>query len=131
MQLIELPNGDEAAGRTRTSCWSVATPLSSPGLPVGKIHAVPRAGRDLAVREGSVSVRCALPVPAAEALHPDRHAAHVVTYPHPPRAKREDIARAGGCRAWAQLATRLDEDEHWAQLLSGGEQQRVAIARAL
>ena len=29
------------------------------------------------------------------------------------------------------LAGRLGEEQHWAQLLSGGEQQRVAIARAL
>ena len=29
------------------------------------------------------------------------------------------------------LAGRLDEEQHWAQLLSGGEQQRVAFARAL
>ncbi|HTD90483.1 MAG TPA: ATP-binding cassette domain-containing protein, partial [Burkholderiales bacterium] len=30
-----------------------------------------------------------------------------------------------------QLAERLDEDQHWAQQLSGGEQQRIAFARAL
>ncbi len=30
-----------------------------------------------------------------------------------------------------QLAARLDEEQHWAQVLSGGEQQRVAFARAL
>ena len=29
------------------------------------------------------------------------------------------------------LTERLDEEQHWAQILSGGEQQRVAIARAL
>ena len=29
------------------------------------------------------------------------------------------------------LAHRLDEEQHWAQQLSGGEQQRVAFARAL
>ena len=29
------------------------------------------------------------------------------------------------------LSNRLDEEQHWAQLLSGGEQQRIAIARAL
>lgn len=31
----------------------------------------------------------------------------------------------------AHLATRLDEQAHWAQQLSGGEQQRIAFARAL
>jgi putative ATP-binding cassette transporter len=31
----------------------------------------------------------------------------------------------------AHLVERLDEEQHWAQLLSGGEQQRVALARAL
>jgi putative ATP-binding cassette transporter len=30
-----------------------------------------------------------------------------------------------------RLAHRLDEEQHWAQQLSGGEQQRVAFARAL
>jgi putative ATP-binding cassette transporter len=30
-----------------------------------------------------------------------------------------------------QLAGRLDEEQHWAQQLSGGEQQRIAFARAL
>jgi vitamin B12/bleomycin/antimicrobial peptide transport system ATP-binding/permease protein len=30
-----------------------------------------------------------------------------------------------------QLVDRLDEEQHWAQVLSGGEQQRVAFARAL
>ena len=34
------------------------------------------------------------------------------------------------CRL-AHLADRLDEEQHWTQLLSGGEQQRVAFARAL
>ena len=29
------------------------------------------------------------------------------------------------------LKARLDEAQHWAQQLSGGEQQRIAIARAL
>ena len=31
----------------------------------------------------------------------------------------------------AQLTGRLDEEQHWAQQLSGGEQQRIAFARAL
>ena len=39
-----------------------------------------------------------------------------------------DILEACGL---GHLVDRLDEEEHWAQLLSGGEQQRVAFARAL
>jgi vitamin B12/bleomycin/antimicrobial peptide transport system ATP-binding/permease protein len=30
-----------------------------------------------------------------------------------------------------ELAQRLDEQAHWSQMLSGGEQQRLALARAL
>jgi putative ATP-binding cassette transporter len=40
---------------------------------------------------------------------------------------REALAAAG----LTHFADRLDEQENWAQQLSGGEQQRVAIARAL
>jgi vitamin B12/bleomycin/antimicrobial peptide transport system ATP-binding/permease protein len=40
------------------------------------------------------------------------------------RAVLVDVGMAG-------FANRLDEEDHWSQRLSGGEQQRVAIARAL
>jgi vitamin B12/bleomycin/antimicrobial peptide transport system ATP-binding/permease protein len=40
---------------------------------------------------------------------------------------REALA---ACRL-EHLVDRLDEEQHWAQLLSGGEQQRIAFARAL
>jgi putative ATP-binding cassette transporter len=57
---------------------------------------------------------------------------HVISYPHPPDTySAEDIARALDDAGLAQFATRLDDDEAWAQQLSGGEQQRVARARAL
>jgi vitamin B12/bleomycin/antimicrobial peptide transport system ATP-binding/permease protein len=57
---------------------------------------------------------------------------HVISYPHPPDTySAEDIARALEDAGLAQFATRLDDDEAWAQQLSGGEQQRVALARAL
>jgi putative ATP-binding cassette transporter len=42
-------------------------------------------------------------------------------------ALREALAAVG----LPALADRLEEDQHWAQVLSGGEQQRVAFARAL
>ncbi len=40
------------------------------------------------------------------------------------RAVLVDVGMAG-------FADRLDEEDHWSQRLSGGEQQRVAVARAL
>jgi vitamin B12/bleomycin/antimicrobial peptide transport system ATP-binding/permease protein len=57
---------------------------------------------------------------------------HVVTYPHPPATHtREEIAAALEDAGLPQFVARLDDDENWAQQLSGGEQQRVALARAL
>ena len=57
---------------------------------------------------------------------------HVISYPHPADTySPEEIARALDDAGLAQFATRLDDDEAWAQQLSGGEQQRVALARAL
>lgn len=44
------------------------------------------------------------------------------------RAEIEEALRAARL---ASFVDRLDEENHWAQRLSGGEQQRVAIARAL
>ena len=53
-------------------------------------------------------------------------------YPAPADAFSDTELRAAleACRL-PQLAARLDEEQHWAQLLSGGEQQRIAFARAL
>lgn len=54
------------------------------------------------------------------------------TYPSAPDAFAEEAVRevleAVGLPA---LADRLEEEDHWAQRLSGGEQQRIAFARAL
>jgi len=44
------------------------------------------------------------------------------------RADIEEALRAARMGAFVE---RLDEDNHWGQRLSGGEQQRIAIARAL
>jgi len=57
---------------------------------------------------------------------------HVVSYPAAAEtfsdAQLRDALAAAGL---AHFGDRLDEQENWAQQLSGGEQQRVAIARAL
>ena len=44
---------------------------------------------------------------------------------------RGEIEEALRAAYLASFVDRLDEENHWAQRLSGGEQQRVAIARAL
>jgi putative ATP-binding cassette transporter len=55
-----------------------------------------------------------------------------VSYPTP-EGKFDDAAIRQALRdsLLPQLADRLEEAGHWAQMLSPGEQQRVAIARAL
>ena len=53
-------------------------------------------------------------------------------FPAPPAFNREAEARAIlATVGLSSLSQRLDEDAHWAQTLSLGEQQRLAIARAL
>ena len=53
-------------------------------------------------------------------------------FPAPPALGREAEARAAlASVGLSTLCQRLDEDAHWAQALSLGEQQRLAIARAL
>ena len=57
---------------------------------------------------------------------------HVVAYPYPPEAyTKQEVADAMAAVGLEALVPRLDQDELWAQQLSGGEQQRVALARAL
>ncbi|MCG5241770.1 ABC transporter ATP-binding protein/permease [Azospirillum doebereinerae] len=55
-----------------------------------------------------------------------------VAYPAPPEAFDAETVRAVlDAVGMAPFADRLEEQDYWAQRLSGGEQQRVAIARAL
>jgi putative ATP-binding cassette transporter len=57
---------------------------------------------------------------------------HVVTYPHRHDTwKREEIRQALIDAGLPHLADHLDQDQPWAQTLSGGEQQRIALARVL
>ncbi|HQS14797.1 ABC transporter ATP-binding protein/permease [Reyranella sp.] len=46
-------------------------------------------------------------------------------------ANDAEIVRALEAARLGHLAGRLDEEAHWSNILSGGEQQRLAIARAL
>ncbi len=59
----------------------------------------------------------------------------VLLYPEPPAdpAQRSDAALNAALAAVGLegLAARLDDQQHWALQLSGGEQQRIALARAL
>jgi putative ATP-binding cassette transporter len=57
---------------------------------------------------------------------------HAITYPHPATSfSREEVERALEDAGLGEFVSRLEDDEPWAQQLSGGEQQRVALARAL
>ena len=47
------------------------------------------------------------------------------------KATDADIMQALEAARLGHLADRLDEEAHWSNMLSGGEQQRLAIARAL
>ena len=79
------------------------------GLPAGKILFLPQ--------------RTYIPLGALK---------YVVSYPDTPdqhgKAAMEAALTDAGL---AHLTPRLDDDENWAQQLSGGEQQRIALARAL
>jgi vitamin B12/bleomycin/antimicrobial peptide transport system ATP-binding/permease protein len=57
---------------------------------------------------------------------------NVVTFPAEPGAFDDDIIRSrlADCRL-EHFADRLEEENNWALVMSGGEQQRLAIARAL
>lgn len=55
-----------------------------------------------------------------------------VAYPSAPDVFETDAIRAAlDAVGMPAFADRLDEEDHWAQRLSGGEQQRIAFARAL
>ena len=56
---------------------------------------------------------------------------HVVTYPNQATPSAGTRSRGTDDAGLAPFASRLDQEENWAQQLSGGEQQRLALARAL
>ncbi len=57
---------------------------------------------------------------------------HALTYPSADSSFGDDAVRqALDAAGLAPLAAHLDDNQSWAQRLSGGEQQRLAIARAL
>ncbi len=58
---------------------------------------------------------------------------HALTYPSTDSSSFGDdaIRQALADAGLASLAAHLDDDQPWAQRLSGGEQQRLAVARAL
>ena len=116
------------------SKWSEGTTCWSPAVRSRQEHAVPGHGRDLAVREGTVTVPAdgrILFLPQKPYI-PIGTLRDAVAYPatgstFPDAAIREALTavKLGGA------ADRLDEAGNWTMQLSGGEQQRLAVARAL
>jgi putative ATP-binding cassette transporter len=56
---------------------------------------------------------------------------HAITYPDAAGADDAAVRHALAKAGLGHLEPRLDEEDAWAQRLSGGEQQRLALARAL
>ena len=57
---------------------------------------------------------------------------HAITYPGDERAYEPHLVRQALVTAGLPaMVERIDEEQPWSQILSGGEQQRLAIARAL
>jgi putative ATP-binding cassette transporter len=57
---------------------------------------------------------------------------HAITYPGDEKAYELNLVRSALTTAGlAWMVGRIDEEQPWSQMLSGGEQQRLAIARAL
>ena len=57
---------------------------------------------------------------------------HAISYPGDAHAHElSDVRRALTAAGLSSLVGRLDEEQPWSQILSGGEQQRLAVARAL
>jgi putative ATP-binding cassette transporter len=57
---------------------------------------------------------------------------HVITYPNAVDAfSQQQLTQALTDAGLSHLADRLEHDDNWPQVLSGGEQQRIALARAL
>ena len=58
--------------------------------------------------------------------------AAAVTYPAPAGSfSRDQLARTIAALGLPALAERLDEEAHWNNMLSVGEQQRLSLARAI
>ena len=124
---------NEAPYRRPISCWTWPIGCHQRPFRVRQVHFVPRAGWHLAVRPwpGAAATERCLFLPQRPYI-PLGTLRHVITYPHPHDTySREDVERALVDAGLGQFVPRLDEDENWAQRLSGGEQQRVALARAL
>lgn len=57
---------------------------------------------------------------------------HAITYPGDEKAYEPGLVRTALAAAGLPaMVERIDEEQPWSQILSGGEQQRLAIARAL
>ncbi len=131
---VRLPNGVPLVNASDIAIGPGERVLVERPVRIRQVHAVPRAGRRLAVRRRHHrgAEECPRDDAAAAALFSDRALGRRGRLSG--RTRHFDAARVAELVAAVglpELAKRIEEEAHWNRMLSLGEQQRLGIARAL